>query len=540
MVNPQEIFAQIQNKLMSGTPLDEEDLNFVNENLPDEGKKQIFALNKYNSGQDLDKEEEAIVKQILQSSQGGGQLPMSDESRANFQRFETEKSNAKFQVNHITDIHNSSKNFEQILIGNLYKSDHLEYDENGKIVLGNQKFKLKDGVSIAITGDVGTDFFDQQNHGLEAFLTDTIVDKGGYNDSDAAELKELYLGLMHMAGLDEEMIRTMSPEAFGEGGAFQKFHTYLFGMQEPGFLTDDEKEEFLEKRKRLHELLTQGMEHHGRKEYSEIRGVLEKFDIDSNRAVFVSGNHDQPRIMEEELGSYMLKPGQVRNVGGLKYGNMVDSANGNFTGGPHFNNVFGYAGLREELESVEHNSDAFKAVKNELTNVGIKMSDREISRYMDVSMQKAAMGIGTGAAADYKINKIKPLLEEHVKQRTLSLKNYIPKGADVILQHSMIDHPQDAGIEERVAHELIAKELPGAIVLHGHEHAPTPHRKDNVYHLNPGSAASGNSAVHLFGDDKSYQSSLFKSSDDNLNDVYRHIKKDEMPGHPSGRYNKAG
>ena len=364
----QEQFNQIVHKVQTGIPLNEEEIEIVN-SIPDENTKtQILLYNKLHSGEKLTNDEQKYFDE-LQARQAAEQLPLSDESRANKQRFDSEQPGAKFQINHITDIHNSTDSFESVLITNLKQAGHLEYDEKGRITAFGSKEKLKDGVAIAITGDVGTDFFDQQNHGLEAFLSDTIVHKGGYSKEDGEEFKALYLSLMHMAGLDEEMIRTMSPEAFGEGGPFQKFHAYLFGMSEPGFLTEEEKEDFIARRDRLHNLLKQGMNYHAKREYGEIREILEKYDLGPDKVALVSGNHDLPQVMQEELGAYLVKPGQTRDVGGLKFGNVVDSANGNFTGGPYFNDTFGYAGLREELEYVEHNSDAFKAIKNELDNI---------------------------------------------------------------------------------------------------------------------------------------------------------------------------
>ncbi len=527
-------------RVQSGGVLSDDELNFVLGNIQDEHKPILQVLNKRNKGEQLNAQEQAFFEQLQRQQQGSGQLPISPESQINKDYFERERKGNKggFEIHQLTDLHQKAENFEEMLKRSLFDAGHLETDDSGRIVVTGRNFSLKKNVPIALTGDLGTDFFDTNNLGLEAFLSDALVDKGGWDSDEEKEFRSLYESLMKMAGLDENMILEQNQSAFAEGGSFAMFQSYLFGIQEPHFLTNAERKEFRSKKERLQNLLKKGMKNHARKEYTIIKKSLERMGLTPNEVAIVSGNHDLPEVMREVLGDYLIMPGQVRNVAGVKFGNVVDSANGNFTGGSDFNDVFGYAGLRESLDKVRYESEPFKKIKSILNDdLGLDFDDDTIKKYMDISVQRAAQGIGAGHLGSYFKSEIEPILQKHVKSRIEGLKANIPKDADVILQHSMIDHPQRAGLEEMAAHELISQQLgPGTIVLHGHEHSPTPHRKDNVIHLNPGSASGGNSAVHVFDRDKKYVSSLFKGIDDNMIETYKYLNMYNVPGHPSGRY----
>lgn len=516
-------------------------LNYLNSSLPQLAQ---LAMQKVNLGQenDLTDLEKFAFERMQESNQNREQLPLSIESQANFERFRNERDNTQgFEINHITDIHNTGETFEQVLLSNLYQSEHLEINENGQIEIGDgNKRKLKDNVAVVVTGDVGTDFFDTQNHGLEAFLTQTIRAKANWSEEEKLEFESKYLELMEIAGLDEGMIRENSPLLQGENSPLQMFHYYLFGIADPNFLTKNELKDFKKKRERVQELLKKAMKNHARAEYSYIKDTFEKYGLTPNQVAIVSGNHDLPYVMQEVLGDYMITPGKTRNVSGVNFGNVLDSANGNFTGGPYFNDIFGYAGLREDLDKKRFDSKPFQKVQSILKSHGIEFDDFQLKRYMDTSVQRAAQGIGSGALGELFKKEIKPVLTDYITQRLSDIEKNIPKNADIILQHTMIDDPQRAGLEEIALHRLLAKKHPNTVVLHGHEHSQTPHRKENIFYLNPGSAASGNSAVHILDKNKRYQSSLYKGMDEHMQDTYRHLRKEEVPGHPSGRYQQAG
>jgi len=533
----EDYFNEIVSKVSTGVALNDEELNFVNSNshFPNEVKTQINLVDKQNKGEKLKTQEQKFLDQARkqqeqQMQQGSGsELPLSLESKQNLDRFEQEKHKTKFQINHITDLHATSEEFESILLQNLSNKGHLVQKENGV-------YEIKDGVAVAITGDVITDFFDRQREGLETFLIENIVNKAKFLKEDEKDFISNYSKLMELAGLDESMIREKNPMLEGENSPLDIFvFGYLFGAQDPHFLNFKQKKEFRNAQKKVQELLKKGMRGHAKREYTKINDILKKYNFTSDQIVMVSGNHDIPDVFNEVLSDYVLTPGQVKNVGGIKFGNIVGSSNGNFTRGQDFNDVFGYSGLREELEDVNFKAEAFVDLQNHLKENGIEFEDRELKKYIDNSIQRAAQGIGTGKLGEYFKKKIEPILQEHVKYRLKEVEKNIPFGADVVLNHSVIDDPQRAGLEEVVAHDLLAKHMKNMLVLGGHEHRQTSHKKEDIYHINPGSVQGGNSAVHLLNEDKSYNSSLFKSLDENNNDIYKHLYQNEIPGQSPGK-----
>jgi len=534
-------FKKIISKIQEGTVLDSKELDFINSNskLPDEVKTQFNLINKQNSGEQLSSDEKKILEQIQESQQNQSQnskkLPLSLESRENLERFKRIESEAEFEINHITDLHATPMEFESLLIRNLSERGHLVQNEKGI-------FEIKKNVAIAITGDIGTDFFDKQREGLETFLSKNIVKKAGFNNNDAKEFIENYTILLEFAGIDEVMIKENHQMLLGEeGNPLRMFEFgYLFGAQDPRFLTKEQKKKFKEAQRKVQKLLKKGIKHHAKKEYSAIKEILSKYNLTPDKLVMVSGNHDVPEIFNDVLGDYVLTPGKIREINGIKFGNIVESSNGNFTMGSDFNDVFGYSGLKEESEEFTFNTEAFKLLQNNLKKNGIEFENKELKTYMDNSIQRAAQGIGSGDLGKYFKNKIAGVLRKHIDNNLKNMEKNIPYGADVILNHSVLDLQGRAGLEEIMAHNLISQKMKpshgnGMLVLGGHEHKQSSHIKEGVYHINPGSVQSGNSAVHLLNKDKSYNSSLFKSSDENNNDIYRHLLNSELPNQSSGK-----
>lgn len=484
-----------------------------------------------NKRNDFTLEEKQFMQEHQKNQENQNTLPLSPESHENEERFNRVRGKASFEINHITDLHATPKDFEGRLINELDSKGHIERDEKGQ-------FKgVKKRVAVALTGDIGSDFFDQSRTGVEAFLTKEIFKKAGFSDSEKKEFSGSYNELMKLAGLTEEMITERSPALSSQqNNPLEKFMGFLYGIQDPSFLSNEQKAEFRQTQKKVQDMLKQGMYHHAKKEYGEIKNILKKYNLTPDNLVMVGGNHDVHSVLEEILGDYVVRPGETRDVAGIKFGNIVRSANGNFTQGPDFDEVFGYAGLREQLEKDKTASKPFQDILYKLNESGsMNISEKELKKYVEVSMQRAAMGIGRGDLGKYIKKHTEKLLELKLKQGLDRVK--LPKNADVILNHSVIDDPQRAGLEEFYAHTLMSdnKDYMGALVLGGHEHSPTPHRKDGIYHINPGSITAGNSAIHLLDDNKKYSSSLFESLGPNSERVYKHMLKDEIPGQTSGR-----
>lgn len=481
--------------------------------------------------ENLTKEEKEAVSLYKEQMKNREDLPLSSESHENKTRFDKVRGKAGFEINHITDLHATPEEFKGRLLNELNSKGHLKLDDK------NKPIGVKDNVAVAITGDIGSDFFDQSRHGLEAFLTKSIFKKAGFSKDEEKEFQTNYDFLMKLAGLNEEMITERSPSLSSQqNNPLEKFMGFIYGMQDPRFLSNEQKVEFRNVQKKVQDMLKQGMYNHARNEYTEIKEILKEHNLSSNQVVMVGGNHDVHSVLEDVLGEYIVKPGETKKVSGINFGNIVKSANGNFTQGPDFDEVFGYAGLREQLEKEKTQSKPFQDILYKINEGGkMNVSEKELKKYVEISLQRAAMGIGTGALGGYIKGNTEKLLEAKLAKSLDSIN--LPKGADVILNHSVIDDPQRAGLEEFYAHELMSKDdnYKGMLVLGGHEHSPTPHRKDGIFHINPGSITAGNSGVHLLGEDKKYSSSLFESLGPNSETIYKHMLESEVPGQASGR-----
>jgi hypothetical protein len=304
----------IEEKLKSGKVLDKDEINFVeNSQLPKEVKSQVAQANKQNKKT----------------------LPLSPESHENEGRFNRVRSDAKFEINHITDLHATPKEFKGRLLNELQTKGHLEFDKKGKPT------GIKKNVAVALTGDIGSDFFDQSKEGLEAFLTKSIFKKAGFSKSEKKEFQTNYNFLMKLAGLSEEMITERSSSLSSQqNNPLEKFMGFIFGMQDPRFLSNEQKLEFRNTQKKVQDMLKQGMYHHARNEYGEIKNILKEFGLGPENVVMVGGNHDVHSVLEDVLGEYIVKPGETRDVSGIRFGNIVKSANGNYSPVPDYDEVF--------------------------------------------------------------------------------------------------------------------------------------------------------------------------------------------------------
>jgi len=458
----------------------------------------------------------------------------SKQSKKRFDVFDEENKNGG-KIIHITDSHSKPYELEGIILQTLHTNKMLIPDETGK---GNHKHALGGKNILALTGDIITDFFDFQNEGQETFLEEAILNKSGLSKDEASRFSKIYKQFLRFAGVTEQMIRENDPALQGNGqgnGPIDILRALIAGSYEPQGLTSSELLDFRKEKVEIQKLFDKGIRNHSSKQYQEIAKIFKKYGLTGDHVVLTSGNHDIPEEMEKVLGEYMITPEKRKKVGEYNLANITRSANGNFMGGPDFNNLFGYAGLREKADEFFIKDDEYQSLFKKVEKYGI--GEKDLKKYMKQSIQRASMGFKTGALEKLH-DKIQNKVSTYLKKEISRIDDMKFDGVDAIIQHTKINDPQRAGLEELAAHQALVKNKFNGAVLYGHEHAQDSHRKDGIFYLNPGSAAAGNSGVHLFDENKKYSSSLFTELDDRKISSYKHFNRDELPSMSSQGYGK--
>lgn len=480
----QEKLNQVIMKVQSKIPLDQSEIDLVNEVPDDNFKKQVLALNKYNSGQELTNDEREIVRQIEEASRQSqndiSQELMIPEAQRDAYRFqkETQQHIAKGgkRIIHITDTESSPQDLEEIL----------------KMDLSHAGGFHKKTDIIVHTGDMIEDLIDFKtlHHGTQGFLPERIVDEGDLEGKIADEFVEAYRFLLEKNGISEyQLLEGQLNEQM-----LQSLQRLYFGIT-PNFLTNQEKNEYVANLEKFKKHMKTAIKNNARSQYKAAKKTFESEGLTPEDLIIVEGNHDVPEVMREVLGEYMPRAGTVVERKGLRFGNPLTGSTG-ASMGPEFIDTFGYTDIGQRLEEVKFGTQAFKDLKQELIGHGVDyLTDKDLSQLISVSQQRAAQGIGKGALASYFDDRIKPQIDMSVNDMRGKIVTQVPKYVDFYVMHGMPNHPSFSGIEERAAYEAINK-AGGGNIIHGHIHGKSTHKMGKNLLLNMGDGKQNFGVYH--------------------------------------------
>ncbi len=481
----QELHNDIQRKVFEGDPLSKEELNFVNQNYPPEYQKLFSLLDRKNKGHKLSKEEEKEYKdyehqQILSSSQ---QL-------ATFhQRANRLIKNGGRKVIHFTD-------------------PHLDYEDlETRIgeVTRFQNFDPQKDLFVS-TGDLLPDLIDMKD-GLEAFNGKRIAYEGGFSDEEEKEFLRHYELFLNYAGMSHQDIESGgSTLGLGAQEILQRFQSYFMLMDEPHHLTGEELKKFRETREEVHQYLSKAIHGHARKGYEKIKEMFDKYGITSDNALLVAGNHDVEAEMNEILGDYMVEPGTIKEVQGLRAGNLMSGSAGEALGF-HLSKDLGWKDVRKDPRTW-YQSEGFQKLKQHVHDSGLDhIDDFQLKQLIEHAKAKQSLGIADSALAKYFATNIKPDIDHTISSARDAIPQINPSEVDLFIGHGNPTHLQYAGAEERQVHDLIRGS--NKPYLYGHIHQNDSKRQDGVTYLNPGTAQNYGHGVYAFDNNKTLQEIAF-------------------------------
>ena len=385
------------------------------------------------------------------------------------------------KILHITDTESRAEGLEQRLL--------KMFQDEGVIQQVLQEGKLPDDMVLVHTGDIGPDFFDLQEYRFKAFLPEILADKQGrLEGEDREEFISLYKEMMEEAGVTEELF-TLGLKSEQDQQLFQRFQAMLYGMMDPQFKTQEELEEFRKKRAKLHSHLEKAILNHAEHNLEEAKKVFDKYGLNSDNTIIISGNHDVPHLVEEKFGGMYLSEGESRSVGGIKFNRPLGTATGSIYG-PHVGRDFmGSNELTEQIPQLRYETDAFQELREFVKDNGFgHFDDQYIDSLIKTSVQKSQMGIISGKLTDFD-KRIQEEVQFKIQNRLSRLESTLDHDADVYLGHGDVTHPQFAGLEETRLRQLLAsKGKEGKVYLGGHIHNETTNNMNDMYYVNPGAA----------------------------------------------------
>ncbi|MCH8519457.1 MAG: hypothetical protein LAT82_01750 [Nanoarchaeota archaeon] len=391
------------------------------------------------------------------------------------------------RILHFTDTEVEADQLEGRLAKLLHDEGVLGYvQENGR---------LPENTVLVHTGDIGPDLFNQMKYRTQAFLADTVIKEGELTGEDAQEFKQLYHEMMDQAGVTEEMlIRGIKTQE--DQQALQQFIQLLYGFTDPMFKTSDDIKEFRKKRDKLHSHLEKAIINHSKRNMGEIKEVFDKYGLNDENFVIISGNHDVPHVVQDTFGNSYLSEGETREVGGIKFNRPLGSATGSVYGPLLARDIMGSNELIEQIPQMRYNSEPFRELKQYVQQeLGFDhLNDSQIDDLIKFSVRKSQFGFPSG-----ELKHVNDRIEEDVKaqiqQRLQRIPQTLDNNAHVYLGHGDVTHPQHAGLEETYLRQLLdGKGDDGKFYLGGHQHGETTNQTNRMTYINPG--ASRDSYAH--------------------------------------------
>lgn len=485
----QAMFSAIQQKLSSRTPLSEEEIRFLkNSPLP---KDQIAAVLKEN--------ERTTQFQNLVQKQEQGKLSSSEERT--FQGLLARQQLADEQLHAFENLSREAleKGGKKIVH---FTDPHLGYEDleqRLRSTLGLHEFDPSQNIFVS-TGDILPDLIDQESQGLNAFNPHRIAKDGDLSVNEAQDFVSHYSAFLDYFGLDIETFETGGQNLadLGEHAnqIFSRFIQSFYMMEEPEGLRPEEMQKFRETRDKVHEYLKKAIENHARKGYKKIKKILEAEGLNSDNAVLVAGNHDIEAIMREELGEYMIDPGNIKTVGGLRVGNYLSGSTGESMGF-ELTKKFGYGWSDVRKDPETKRTASYKKLHEKLKEVwNGSLSSLQLDKFLTLARLRKSHGLGSSDLSDYFERRIKPEMDHTIKESLKTIPQLDLSQTDLVVGHGDPGHPQFAGAEEqKVYQEILKTNKP---YLFGHIHGPRSRMEGKTPLLGPGSAKYGNHGVYVF------------------------------------------
>ena len=486
-------FEQLVTKYFQTQSLDEEEMLKV---------QQFQELNPQKSQEIIQKEQEEFQKKYINqrreqvemlrannfTEQGAiSKLRAQDTSRAVL-------SSGGKKILHITDTESKASDLESRLLKLFNDEDVLEHV---------QRFgTLPENTILIHTGDIGPDLFDLQEHRFRAFLPSTLIREGELEGESAREFESLYREFMDEAGVTDEFfiqgIKTQEDQQI-----LQRFQMLLYGAFEPPFKTKEELEEFRKKRDKLHKHLEDAIKNHSRRNLQEIKQVFEKYGLNEDNFVVISGNHDIPHQVQETFAGSYLQEGETRNVRGIKINRPLAAATGNIYGPTLGRNFMGSNELIEQIPQMRYESQPFQELKRYVQeDLGFShIDERQIDDLIKYSVRKAQFGFTPGRLKEIN-DEIELEVQQQIKSRLERIPQNIDPDADVYIGHGDPTHPMYAGLEETyLRKQLDGKGLEGKMYLGGHIHEETTNQTNGTPFINPGASKMYNAGSVLVSED---------------------------------------
>ena len=498
-----EYINLLKRKVLSSQKLKDEEINF--------GAQRDISLNRYFTIlNEIKNTKELERKKILEAhmSDVEKELVMNTldldigDKRAQKAIFEVKKNRllkeGGKEIIHLTDNECDSKDLEGMMRGILRDR-------------GKEKFN-KDDIVIH-TGDMLSGFFDVEKFGqFDMLLSKNLIQQGGLEGKIAEEFLEDYNYILKRVGISEEDIRL---KKITNNDEFNRVYMALMGEIQPQGLIEEERKEFFKRKNRFLKNLRVGIKNWADREYKSLKEVTEKYGLNKDNFVLISGNHDVVDQMKKHFYDVMPDVGDVRDINGVKFGYGMDSSTGAKMG-RHLNDLFGSQDLTEIKEQIFYETAGFQRIKKFLNkDTKLNLDDDEI---LDLARKEAMKSRYLGSSSivnDYLIDLGKEA-EKEIKRRFKHIKDNVPHNCDVMLNHGFISDPRYAGISDRFYKSVIderVKENPNLLLMHGHIHRNTSGRHGGVYQLNPGTLRQGNYGNYLFDKDNQFTTSLFQDRD---------------------------
>ena len=364
---------------------------------------------------------------------------------------------------------------------------------NPKALLNGEK--LPENMVLVHTGDLGPDLFDTKEFRMRAFSPDIVADQGRLEGEQREEFIALYKEMMDESGLTQEIL-DRSPRDQNEQQILQRFNFLLLGHIDPEFKTQEELEEFKEKRAKLHSHLEDAIQNHSMYHLQEHKKVYEQYGFDESNFIILSGNHDVPKNVEEVFSDSYIKEGETKNVRGISFNRPLGTATGNIYGPSLGRDIMGSNELIEQIPQMRYETQAFSELRDYVRyDLGFEyFDDKHIDELIKRSVMKTQLGI---ASTDLKAlnDRIESEVRDEIKNRLDKIESTLDRDADIYLGHGDVTHPQYAGLEEIHLRKLL--DDTDSIYLGGHQHGETTSRYNNSTYINPGASAQYNSGSVL-------------------------------------------